>query len=87
MAAPNRYMQIIERIFLSIHKKGEQEVLFSRNDIEKAAATLASRCRKTSEMSFTVSVTVFRYHPQFSNVPPRAKNGLYDQPDAASIAL
>ena len=32
-------MQIIERIFLSIHKKDQQEVLFSRSDIEKAAAT------------------------------------------------
>ncbi len=40
MAEPNRYMQIIERIFLSIHKKGEQEVLFRRSDIEEAATTL-----------------------------------------------
>ena len=40
MAEPNRYMQIIEHIFLSIHKKGQQKVLFSRSEIEKAASKL-----------------------------------------------
>ena len=46
MAEPNRYMQIIERIFLSIHKKDQQEVLFNRSDIEKAAAKLGVRLPK-----------------------------------------
>ena len=46
MAESNRYMQIIERIFLSIHKKDQQEVLFSRSDIEKAAAALSVRLPK-----------------------------------------
>jgi hypothetical protein len=33
----NRYERIIERIFLASHKKGQQEVQFSRTDIVKAA--------------------------------------------------
>ena len=46
MAEPNRYMQIIERIFLSIHRKGQQEVLFSRSEIEKAASKLKVKLPK-----------------------------------------
>ena len=46
MAEPNRYRQIVERMFLSIHKKDQEEVLFSRSDIEKAAATLSIRLPK-----------------------------------------
>jgi hypothetical protein len=46
MAEPNRYAQIIERIFLGAHKKGEQEVLFSRTDIENVAAELGIKLPK-----------------------------------------
>lgn len=46
MAEPNRYAQIIERIFLGAHKKGEQEVLFGRTDIENVAAELGIKLPK-----------------------------------------
>ena len=46
MAEPNRYTKIIECIFLSIHKKNQEEVLFSRSDIEKAASKLNIRLPK-----------------------------------------
>ncbi len=46
MTEPNRYIQIIEHIFLASYKKGQQEMLFSRSDIERAAAKLSIRLPK-----------------------------------------
>ena len=87
MAQLNRYIQIIERIFLSIHKKGEQEVLFSRSDIEKAATKLGIRLPK----NLGDVIYSFRYRVSLPTSilkrAPRAKSGLYGQPDAESIAL
>jgi hypothetical protein len=40
MAETNRYAQIIERIFISGHKKGDREVFFKRKDIEDVAKDL-----------------------------------------------
>lgn len=72
MAEPNRYMQIIERIFLSIHKKGEQEVLFSRSDIEKAASQLNIRLPK----NLGDVIYSFRYRvPLPSSILKRAPKG------------
>jgi len=33
----NRYAQIIERIFLSLYRKGAHEVTFERQEIERVA--------------------------------------------------
>ena len=72
MVAPNRYVRIIERIFLSIHKKGEQEVLFSRTDIEKAAATLGITLPK----NIGDVIYSFRYRvPLPSSILKRAPKG------------
>jgi hypothetical protein len=40
MNGPNRYAQIIERIFMSKYQAGDREVEFSRGDIEEAANAL-----------------------------------------------
>ncbi len=72
MAEPNRYMQIIERIFLSIHKKDQQEVLFSRSDIEKAASQLNIRLPKNLEDV----IYSFRYRVSLpSSIRKRAPKG------------
>lgn len=72
MAEPNRYLQIIEHIFLSIHKKGEQEVLFSRSDIEKTATKLGIRLPK----NIGDVIYSFRYRvPLPSSILKRAPKG------------
>ncbi len=72
MAEPNRYMQIIERIFLSIHKKGQQEVLFSRSDIEKTATKLGIKLPK----NIGDIIYSFRYRaPLPSSIRKRAPKG------------
>ena len=37
---PNRYEQILERIFADFHKEGDSEVVFERPDIERVAGEL-----------------------------------------------
>jgi len=46
MPEPNRYVQIIERIFLSHYKKGDTEVPFEREDIVRVAQELGVRLPK-----------------------------------------
>jgi hypothetical protein len=46
MPEPNRYVQIIERIFLSHYKKGDTEVPFEREDIVRVAQALGVRLPK-----------------------------------------
>jgi hypothetical protein len=46
MPEPNRYTQIIERIFLSHYKKGDSEVPFEREDIVRVAHELGVRLPK-----------------------------------------
>ncbi len=46
MAEANRYTRIIERIFHAAHKQGLEELLFTRTDIEKAAADLEIKLPK-----------------------------------------
>jgi hypothetical protein len=43
---PNRYQKIIESIFLRHYKKGAREILFNRENIEKAARDLRIRLPK-----------------------------------------
>ena len=72
MAEPNRYMQIIERIFLSIHKKNQEEVLFSRSDIERTATKLGIRLPK----NIGDIIYSFRYRvPLPSSIRKRAPKG------------
>ncbi len=40
MRPPNRYAQIIERIFFDRYRSGNREVTFARTDLETAAAQL-----------------------------------------------
>lgn len=40
MPQPNRYVKIIERIFLSLYKSGAEEVPFEREDIVRVARKL-----------------------------------------------
>lgn len=40
MVERNRYTKLIKQVFLKAHKKGREEVRFSRTDIEKAANEL-----------------------------------------------
>jgi hypothetical protein len=44
--APNRYAQIIERIFFNYYTEGATELEFAREDIEKAAEVLGIRLPK-----------------------------------------
>lgn len=46
MEEKNRYSRIIERIFHTYYKKDQQEVSFSRSDIEKAAEDLGIQLPK-----------------------------------------
>ena len=73
MAETNRYVQIIERIFLAAHKKARQEVPFSRTDIEKAAAELDIKLPK----NLGDVIYSFRYRvalpPSIQNRAPKGK--------------
>ena len=46
MRAPNRYGQIIERIFFTYYQEGAREVQFERADIERVAAELGIKLPK-----------------------------------------
>jgi len=46
MRAPNRYAQIIERIFLRHYQPGLREVEFSRSEIEQVADELGIKLPK-----------------------------------------
>lgn len=46
MADDNRYVKILEEIFLSRHKAGMKEVFFEREDIERTAAKLGIKLPK-----------------------------------------
>ncbi len=63
MEKSNRYAQIVERIFLATHKKGQEEVLFSRTDIEKAAKDLKIDLPK----NIGDVVYIFRYRTSLPN--------------------
>jgi hypothetical protein len=72
MAEVNRYSQIIERTFLTIHKKGQQEVLFSRTDIEEAAEGLGIKLPK----NLGDIIYSFRYRtPLPASIQKRAPKG------------
>lgn len=46
MPVPNRYAQILSRIFLSRHRAGDAEVAFEREDMERAAQELGIKLPK-----------------------------------------
>lgn len=46
MADPNRYAKLIERVFFSRYKKGDQEVPFEREDIVRAADEMGLKLPK-----------------------------------------
>lgn len=76
MTQENRYSQIIEKIFLTIHKKGRREVLFSRTDIEKAAKELGIKLPKNLGDIIYIAFDIELLSPLPSKgVPLKAKNG------------
>ena len=57
-ATLNRYGQIIESVFLSRYTKGTRELLFEREDIERAAAELKIRLPKNiGDVIYSISVS------------------------------
>jgi len=57
MREPNRYAQIIERIFLSRYQEGTQKFLLSERTSYKLPQNCKSLCRKIWEMSFIAFAT------------------------------
>jgi hypothetical protein len=72
MPEPNRYVQIIERIFLSHYKKGDTQVPFEREDVVRAAHELGVRLPK----NLGDVIYSFRYRtPLPKSVTRRAPKG------------
>ena len=72
MPEPNRYTQIIERLFLSHYKKGDTEVPFEREDIVRVAHDLGVRLPK----NLGDVIYSFRYRtPLPKSVTRRAPKG------------
>ena len=72
MSGKNRYEQLVEEIFLAAYKKGDSEVAFCREDIERAAEKLGVKLPKNlGDIIYT-----FRYRlPLPQSVVRRAPKG------------
>lgn len=46
MPLPNRYTQILARLFLSRHQEGDENVAFEREDMERTAQELGIKLPK-----------------------------------------
>ena len=72
MPQPNRYAKIIERVFLSSYKSGEEEILFEREDIVRVAKKLGVKLPK----NLGDVIYSFRYRtPLPESVRTRAPKG------------
>src|SRR5262245_52830536 len=74
MKKPNRYLRIIERIFLNRYEEGLREVPFEREDIERVAKRLKIKLPKNlGDLIYT-----FRYRAALPEaVQSRAPDGEY----------
>lgn len=74
MKRPNRYLQIIEKIFLDRYREGMREVGFERADIERVAKQLRIKLPKNlGDLIYT-----FRYRgalpPAIQETAPTAES-------------